>query len=119
MRTLLGTVVRRAALGVQSRAREAMAEPKHGRVYRRGRGRVHRASAPGEAPAIDTGALANSIQVDVVGETEAVVYTNQKYAAPAEFGTARMAPRPFMKPAADAERGDFERAARAVLKKLG
>ncbi len=61
------------AHNVVARAKVKMREPKHGRTYRRGQGvkrggqvvayRFHRASAPGEAPAIDTGHLTNSLQV--------------------------------------------------------
>lgn len=69
--------------------------------------RKHRASAPGEAPATDTGRLTNSIQADIQGK-QATVYTNLEYAPWLEFGTQEMEPRPFMVPAMEKERPRFE-----------
>ena len=61
---------------------------------------AHRASAPGEPPATDTGRLAASIhhEVDKV-LLEAVVVTDVEYAPTLEFGTMGMAKRPFFLPA--------------------
>ena len=50
--------LRQMTFKMQQEAVTMMGEPKHGRLYD-----DHQASAPGEAPAIDTGALANSIYV--------------------------------------------------------
>jgi len=78
----------------------AMRGTKTGRLYRRGKTRMHQASAPYQAPAIDYGHLVNSIQqkmyTTVIGGE---VFTNAEYAAALEYGTRRMAPRPFMEPA--------------------
>lgn len=74
--------------------------PKTGLIYKR-KNVSHRASAPGEAPATDTGSLVSSIthgQVDVTGFVYEVG-TNSKYAKPLEFGTRKMASRPFLQPA--------------------
>lgn len=60
----------------------------------------HRASAPGEAPAVDLGGLRSSIQGEMTGETSGVVFTNQGYGPPLEFGGKHVRPRPFMRPAA-------------------
>lgn len=73
--------------------------PKSGRTYRR-RGVEHQASAPGEPPASDTGRLVQSIRTTyaedgLVGTVEA----STAYAAPLEYGTQRMDPRPFARPA--------------------
>jgi HK97 gp10 family phage protein len=57
-----------------------------------------RASLPGDPPAPDTGQLRNSIDYELTSETTAHVGTNSEYAAPLEFGTSRIAPRPFMRP---------------------
>lgn len=67
-------------------------------------GKKHIASAPGEPPNQDTGHLAGNIearhtQSDLVVE----VASEAEYSAPLEFGTSRMAPRPFMQPARDAK----------------
>lgn len=69
--------------------------------------RTHRASAAGEAPATDTGRLANSIQADIQGK-QATVFTNLEYAPWLEFGTQKIEPRPFMVPAMKKERPKFE-----------
>jgi HK97 gp10 family phage protein len=71
---------------------------KSGRLYKR-RTVVHRASAPGEAPANDTGRLVNSIVSEVTKtEMAATVSAGKgiaKYARYLEYGTSKMAPRPF------------------------
>src|SRR5262249_49879155 len=74
---------------------------KSGRLYKR-RTVIHRASAPGEAPATDTGRLANSITAYNGGNGEAFTVAGRGtalYAPLLEFGTSKMAPRPFMVPA--------------------
>lgn len=74
---------------------------KSGRTYRR-RSVTHRASAPGEAPASDTGRLVNSIQAYASGNGEALTVAGRgtvMYAPLLEFGTSKIAPRPFMVPA--------------------
>lgn len=71
------------------------------RVYRRGR-RVHVASAPGSAPAPDTGRLSSSYgwRVTSLGVGWLLeVGTAVEYAPHLEFGTSRMAPRPHLRPA--------------------
>lgn len=70
---------------------------KTGALYRR-RSKTHRASAPGEAPALDTGVLANSISVQTQAST-VNIFTRLKYAAWLEYGTRLIRPRPFMFPA--------------------
>ncbi len=54
----------RDLFGFESEIQRPMRGPKSGRVYRR-KSVVHRASAPGEAPAIDTGILRFSIAVKI------------------------------------------------------
>lgn len=72
---------------------------KTGRVYRR-RGVEHQASAPGEAPASDTGRLVQSARseyspADLSGDA----IWSTEYAKAQEEGTAKMAPRPYARPA--------------------
>lgn len=55
----------------------------------------HRASAAGQSPASDTGALRNSIESDFLGRT-VTVKASVDYAGYLEFGTRKMAARPFM-----------------------
>ena len=66
--------------------------------------RTHRASAPGEAPASDTGQLANSY-VAVQGRDAQGIYvelgTNQPRAAYLELGTRQIEPRPHFRPAVE------------------
>ena len=71
--------------------------PKTGREYRR-RGVTHTASAPGEAPASDTGALVREVRVSVdEAKLTATVNSGAAYAAALEFGTPTMQPRPYMR----------------------
>lgn len=92
----IGQAVREAAIEVQNEVTRIMRETKKsGRTYRRG----HIASAPGEPPAPDTARLLRSIKVRSRG-LQADVYTGLEYAPWLEFGTGRILPRPFMRPAA-------------------
>lgn len=88
------------------RIAEMFRMPKSGRIYRR-RTVVHQASAPGEAPAIDTGALARSVTHEI-GETAdgftldigpSVQSGRSETAAHLEFGTSKMGARPAWRPA--------------------
>jgi HK97 gp10 family phage protein len=86
-----------------------------GRLYRRGsftrrhriggqrasgRGtRIHRASAPGQPPAEDSGKLYRNITVRRMGNGSYRVRFGAEYAGYLEFGTGRMRARPFIIPA--------------------
>jgi len=61
--------------------------------------REHRASAPGQAPASDTGNLASKIIVKQKSRNRINVESNANYSAYLEYGTSKMQPRPFMLPA--------------------
>lgn len=60
---------------------------------------THRASADGDPPATDTGRLKNSIEFDKIGDLTATVGSKLAYATWLEYGTMRMAARPFFRPA--------------------
>lgn len=76
--------------------------------------RTHQASAPGEAPATDTGALANSITVR--GRSgDYYVISDIRYAPMLEFGTSRMDARPFLFPSLEEARPQFEQNMRGIL----
>ena len=77
--------------------------------------RTHTASAPGEAPATDTGRLASSVNYKKDGAMSATVGSEIVYAAMLEFGTSRIAPRPAWVPAVEAMRSKFERRIEAAL----
>ena len=62
---------------------------------------VHRASAPGEAPAKDTGDLIKSIYYRKIDADTAAIGSQLKYAFRLEFGTRKMAARPSWVPAAE------------------
>lgn len=102
-----------AAQAVASEAQRLVQDPpKTGRIYttrfwtdsagrvRPGKPRVpHQASAPGEAPATDTG---NLVSLIVVNQVNAVDYSIEiesqaEYSRFLEYGTRKIAPRPFMR----------------------
>lgn len=89
------------ALDARTNAIESVqAGGKSGRVYKR-RNVVHRASAPGQSPASDTGFLVRSIIAQVSGEMTAQLVVKANYAVHLEYGTQKMAARPFVRPAAE------------------
>ena len=77
--------------------------------------RTHQQSAIGEAPASDTGYLANSISHQVIKEMSGqstefigVVSASAEYAIHLEFGTTNMEARPFLRPALISNRRKIE-----------
>lgn len=103
----LNTALKVSAYLVQGTARKKiLRDAKTGRAYR-----SHIASAPGEAPANDTGNLASNISVVLDNvEQVATVIAKTPYAGALEFGSYRkfgngtavyVAPRPFLAPALD------------------
>lgn len=86
--------------------------PKSGRVYTR-RGVTHQSSAPGQYPASDSGVLVAGIGFEYPTEANPVgrVGTSVAYGPMLEFGTSRMAARPWLLPS-------FERAKVGVEKEL-
>ena len=74
---------------------------KSGKTYKKyNPTRTHKASAPGEAPASDTGFLVSNIRVkDQKDLVE--VRSEASYSKFLEYGTSKMLPRPFMFPASE------------------
>jgi len=70
--------------------------------------REHRASAPGQAPASDTGNLVSKITVKQKSLNVVHVESNADYSAYLEYGTSKMEARPFMFPA-------FERSKKPIV----
>lgn len=104
MGTELEAALFKAGLVTESEAKKSILQgSKTGRVYKR-RTVTHRASAPGQAPASDTGRLANSIHTTVEdGGKQVTVHAGggiANYAIALEKGTSKMEERPFMRPAA-------------------
>lgn len=99
-----GMVEAKAVKGIQTAALRGEAILKADLLSRPGTGDLygrHRASAPGEPPAPDTGRLRAATQADeqvrhdgddLVGR----VVANTEYAAALETGTERMAARPYL-----------------------
>jgi HK97 gp10 family phage protein len=103
LRRQLGAVVRKAAFDVEARAKL-------------------------KAP-VDTGHLRNSISVRTGGQIggdggaldalSAEVVATAEYAAYVELGTNRHKAQPFMEPAAEEVRPQFEEAVKRVLRQIG
>lgn len=88
----MDSVMGKIANDAVARMVDHMSERKGGRFYA---GTGHQASYPGEAPAIDTGNLANSLYVRRIKLGEWEVGATAEYAPHLEFGTTRMEARPF------------------------
>lgn len=114
---------------VANDAKQSVARgPKTGRIYttrfarNRSTGRIfpvgtrvpHQASAPGEAPATDTGKLVGSIVADAK-DGVATVEARSAYALWLEYGTRYMLPRPFLLPAFERNRERCANVLRAAM----
>ena len=99
---------------VETHVKIELQTPGSGEVYTRG-SVSHQASAPGQPPAIDTGTLINSVNVDDVTPTEAVLGVGAEYAEYLEFGTSRMEARPFLRPAMDENENEILAAVRDTV----
>lgn len=91
--------VRITLFDISAKSQMLMTGGKSGAYYARPNGKMHQASAPGEAPAVDTGNLINSIQTRMESFYRGVVYTNAEYGPVLELGGRKMAARPFFVPA--------------------
>ena len=79
--------------------------PKSGRTYEKyNPRRTHRASAPGQSPASDTGNLVRNIRVVQENKDLIKVESNASYSQFLEFGTSKMLARPFLFPASERSR---------------
>lgn len=100
-------VLRKLAEATEAKAEGYMEGGKSGRVYTvyvDGVKRSHQASAPGEAPAILTGALKKSIQTKKEDRLTWAVIANTPYARRLEYGGrdrrgVYIAARPYLRPA--------------------
>lgn len=81
--------------------------------------RTHRASAAGQAPATDTGFLVNNIVIstDIADKGLSVnVESRADYSQALEFGTSKMAARPFMQPALEENKPKISRLAKQMVR---
>lgn len=70
-----------------------------GRVYELYKPRrTHTASTPNNPPNVDTGALRASMTFTKNGELDYQIHDQVEYGIYLEYGTAKMAPRPFVNP---------------------
>lgn len=79
--------------------------------------RTHRASAAGQPPATDTGFLVNNIglKIDYDG-LGASVESRADYSVFLEFGTSKMAARPFMHPALESNKSKIRTLEKRMIK---
>ncbi len=110
-RDLAGQVVRKTAADIEADVKQSFSPPKHGQVYRRG-GRIHQASAPGEAPAVDTSQLRNATRVVAVSDLESWVVEPPEYA----FYLECFMDRAHLGPAVERHRRAFELALSQVVR---
>lgn len=84
--------------------------PASGAVYTRG-AVTHQASAPGEYPMTDTGRLASNVitLLPSGSSIEGQVGTNIEYGTFLEFGTSRMAARPWLLPSFEKAKVDVSK----------
>jgi HK97 gp10 family phage protein len=86
-------------------------------------GQGHIPSRPGQPPNNDTGRLADQIETVQLSPLHTEVSSNARHAVALEFGTTRMAERPYMRPAVAKTRKEvldlIRRAADEALKGKG
>ena len=96
--------VTRGTMMVQNTAKESIMKGGTGKLYQKYEPRrSHRASAPNQPPASDTGFLVSNITMDVDAKVDGSVVgqiiSSAPYSKHLEFGTTTMTERPFMQPA--------------------
>ena len=118
----IATAITATALEINTEIKKMIQRgPKTGVVYRRGGGQnlssEHQASAPGEAPATDTGALVSSVYFEQTNKLTATIGSRLAYAYYLEFGTRYIAPRPAWVPATEKGRPKLVKRIDAALRK--
>ena len=100
-------IINQVAKAVEGYAKTSMRYTGGGRTYRSGKGGgiLHQASSPYQPPSTDTGQLENSIQTRKERPNIYFVDVGSEYGIYLEFGTSRMAPRPFLFPAVEKVEG--------------
>lgn len=96
-----GKGLAKMAISISNDAKSSIARgAKTGKIYKR-KNITHQASAPGQAPATDTGNLISNINVDTSEQTNFIYYVISRapYSKVLEYGGSKMAPRPFLHPA--------------------
>jgi HK97 gp10 family phage protein len=93
--------VRAVGQGLEAGAGLVRAEASRSITAGSASGKRHVPSAPGEPPNNDTGHLKANLDVEMVDPFTARVTSRAGYSAALEFGTSKMAARPFLRPARD------------------
>ncbi len=115
--TAVRRVVTATTMQVEADVKKAVQRgPKTGRTYTRGKTRTHQASAPGEAPATDTGTLVSRVNREMHDSGRSgSVFSDVDYAGTLERGNAKIDPRPYFAPALDANASSFVRNLEAAV----
>lgn len=106
--TELGKALAKSCALIQREAMESMRDTQTDPTkayYTYNKGKLHHPSLPNNPPAVDSGTLRRSITYNVnekemYGEVGNLV-AKSPYGAYLEFGTSRMKPRPWLKPATE------------------
>jgi hypothetical protein len=96
----IGKALIRDGLRVQRHVKQLLRTPGRGETYKHGNV-THRASAPGDPPARDTGQLGASIGTELARDADGLVErigTNLKKGRYLELGTRDIEPRPYLRP---------------------
>jgi hypothetical protein len=117
LETKINRIVQAIATNAMSDVKKRVqGPPKTGLVYTRGN-ITHQSSAPKEAPATDTGALASSIFYKQTSRMNATIGSRLDYAYYLEFGTLRIKPRPSWQLAAAIAQAQLNAAIQSAIKK--
>ena len=104
---------------IEQDIKSELSRPKSGEVVTRYRPeRRVKVSLPGEPPAKDLGMLVNSVEVDVDPvQFNLTLSASAHYARHLEYGTRRMLPRPFLRPALTRWRARIIEAIHSAIKR--
>lgn len=113
----IGAALATSIIDLDAYAKEKMqGGGRSGRTYRRGTRGMHQASAPGEFPKSDYGQLVKSLFIRVGADKLSAFFgTKLAYGRYLEFGTSRMAARPWLRPTFKALEGKITRRIRDAV----
>lgn len=116
--SLIEKAIRLCCEKVRSTSLKSMSDtPRNNNVTYHGN---HHPSLPGNPPAPDTGNLRASVHYTIETSGQTIigrVGTDVEYGKMLEYGTSKIAPRPWLKPALDNNKDFIEKTIRGVMKK--